>query len=98
VRERPQASINHLVRAKQAGVAKRHEVEELVLKNGSAEVHAELVAVEGRFLKGDDISCAADGGRFEVAGCTKVGIADELVDASVKAVGSAGGRDFDGGA
>src|SRR5258705_2534541 len=74
------------------------EVEELVLENRSAEVHTELVAIEGGFLKGNNISGAADGGRFEVAGCVEVGIADELVDCSVKAIRSTGGRDVDGSA
>ena len=74
------------------------EVEELVLDDGTAEVDAELIAVEGRLLEGDNVSAAADEGGLEVAGGVEVGVADELVDGGVEFVGSAGGCDVYGGA
>ncbi len=74
------------------------EVEELVLDDGTAEVDAELVAVEGGLAEGDNVSAATDEGGLEVAGCVEVGVAEELVDGGVEAVGSAVGGDVDGGA
>ena len=74
------------------------EEEELVLEDGAAEVHAELVAVEGGLLEGNDVAGVADGGGLEEAGGVEVGVADELVDRGVELVGSACGGDVDGGA
>src|SRR5260370_11671321 len=67
------------------------EEEKLVLEDGAAEVGAELVAVEGGFLEGS----GANGG-LEEAGCVESGVADELVEGGVEAVGSAGGGGVDG--
>ncbi len=67
------------------------KVEQLVLEYGPAEVNPELVTIEGRLLKGNDISRIAHDGWLEVAGGIQIGVADELIRRGVKVIGSAGG-------
>ena len=56
------------------------EEEELVVNDGAAEVHAELVAVEGGLAEGDGCAGIADGEGLEEAGGVEVGVADEFVE------------------
>jgi hypothetical protein len=71
------------------------EVEKLVFGDGTAEVQAELVAVEGGLLEGNADSGVADQQRLEEAGGVQVCIAQKLVECGVEAVGAAGRSDVD---
>ena len=61
------------------------EEEQLVLDDRTAEVHAELVAVERGFLNGVDRAGVAHQVRLEEARRVQVGVADELVQRGVEA-------------
>ncbi len=67
------------------------------MDDGAAEVHAELVAVEGGLAEGNGCAGVADGEGLEEAGGVEVGVADELVEEAVEAVGSALRGDVNGG-
>jgi hypothetical protein len=71
------------------------EVEELVLDDRTTDIEAELVAIEGRLLKGYREAGVADERRLEEAGSIQVGVAQKFIDRRVQLIGSALGGDVD---
>ena len=91
--------INHRGRERLPEPLIIEEVEELVLHERSAEVHAKLIAVEDRFEKrihsaGDGIA----GDRLDVAERVQIRVANELVERGVELIAAALGGNVDGGA
>src|SRR5262249_50290507 len=72
------------------------EEEELVLDYGSANVKAELVAIEGRLLERSGNARASYSRGLEEAGSVEGGVADELVGRSMEPIGTALRCDIDG--